>query len=62
MSCQFQSRKFTNKILELVEEGMLDKEEVIRMCLMWMSERDVAEMYQVNWKEQYESDDEDEAG
>lgn len=37
-------RKATNKILEMVEEGLLDPDTVILACLKYMSEDDVADM------------------
>ncbi len=42
------TRKATNKILELVEEGLLDKDQVIMACLKYMSEDDVADMAHCN--------------
>ena len=39
------SRKYTNKILEQVEDGWFNNEQLIRDLLMWMSEDDVAEFY-----------------
>ena len=41
-------RRATDKILEMVEEGMLDKDTVIMSCLKYMSEDDVADMAQMN--------------
>ena len=41
-------RKATNKILEMVEEGILDKDTVIMSCLKYMSEDDVADMAHSN--------------
>jgi len=38
------SRESTNKLLEAIEEGLLDKDTVIRECLAYMSEDDVADM------------------
>jgi hypothetical protein len=38
------SRKATNKILEMLEEGILNKDDVILSCLNYMSEDDVADM------------------
>ena len=35
-------RQATDKILEMVEEGILDKDTVIMSCLKYMSEDDVA--------------------
>jgi len=39
------SRKYTNKILDMVDEGILDEGQLSRDLLMWMSERDVEEFY-----------------
>jgi hypothetical protein len=39
-------RKYTSKILELVEEGALNSDELIRDLLMWMPESDVREFYE----------------
>ena len=37
------ARKHTCKIIELVDEGILDRDELIRDLLNWMSEADVEE-------------------
>ena len=41
-------REATDKILEMVEEGILDKDMVIMSCLKYMSEDDVADMAHCN--------------
>ena len=41
-------RQATDKILEMVEEGILDKDTVIMSCLKYMSEDDVADMAHSN--------------
>lgn len=51
-------RKATDKILEMVEEGILDKDMVIMSCLKYMSEDDVADMAHCN--EFFFEEDEDE--
>ena len=51
-------RDATNKILEMIEDGMLDRDEVIMACLKYMSEDDVADMAHVN--EFIVAEDEDE--
>ena len=38
------TRRVTNKLLEMMEEGALDAEVLVRACLGFMSEADVAEM------------------
>ena len=42
------SREYTNLVLEMVEEGVLDKDTVILACLKYMSDRDVRDMAEVN--------------
>lgn len=42
------SRETTEKLLEYVEEGLLDKDTVIMACVKYMSEADVADMCHVN--------------
>lgn len=37
-------RKVTNQLLEMVEDGLIDKTVLIRACLGYMSEADVADM------------------
>jgi len=39
------ARKYTNRILELDEDGMLDRDWLIRSLLIWMSEKEVKEFY-----------------
>lgn len=41
-------RKYTNKLLEMVDEGLIDKDTLIVACLKWMSEDDVREMAKAN--------------
>lgn len=42
------TRKVTNRILEAVETGELDRDTVIMACLKYMSEDDVADMARAN--------------
>ena len=37
-------RKVTNQLLAMVEDGLIDKVVLIRTCLDYMSEADVADM------------------
>jgi len=56
-------REATNKILEMVDDGILDKDMVIMACLKYMSEDDVADMAHCNeffLNEEDEDEDEDE--
>ena len=41
-------RVYTNMLLELIEDGMLDKDTVIMACLQYMSEDDVKGMMEAN--------------
>lgn len=49
-------RKASNKFLEMVEEGLLDPVEAVRMCVKWMSEEDVAQMMKANELEETDND------
>ena len=53
---EYRSRVFTNRILELVDEGVLNKDDLIRSLLCWMSERDVKEFYERNLSEPEETE------
>jgi hypothetical protein len=51
------SRQATNRILEMVECGLLDKDQVILACLKYMSEDEVADMAHANeffWEDEYD--------
>ena len=56
------TREYTNKLLEMVEEGLLDRDTVIMACVKYMSESDVQDMMESNEmiEEEYEDEDEDE--
>ena len=54
------SREFTNKILEAVEEGMLDKDTVIMACLIYMSEDQVRDMAEANCFFEHEEEEDEE--
>lgn len=41
-------RNFTNRLIELVEEGILDPVGVVRMCVKYMSEDEVEDMCDCN--------------
>ena len=55
------ARANTNQLLEAVEEGLLDRDQVIMACVKYMSESDVADMCRINefFPEYEEEDDED---
>lgn len=42
------SREATNKLLEMVDEGLLDAKDLAGMCLKWLSEDDVEELAKAN--------------
>jgi hypothetical protein len=49
-------RKETNRLLDMIEEGLIDPHAVADMCLAYMSEDDVADMMRAN--DLLEDDDE----
>ena len=55
------ARANTNQLLEAVEEGLLDRDQVIMACVKYMSESDVADMGRINeffpdYEEEYDED------
>ena len=48
-------REYTKKLLDLIDEGVVDKDALILNLLNWMSEDFVKEFYE----QYYESDDEE---
>lgn len=42
------SREYTNRLLEMVDEGLLDRDTVIMACVKYMSEDDVRDMMESN--------------
>lgn len=53
-------RKYTNKLLEMLGEGMISSDQVVDMCLAYMSEHDVMEMLQANDIDPFTSEESDE--
>lgn len=51
------SREYTNELLELIEQGLLDKDTVILACLKYMSEADVQDMMEINEFHEVEYED-----
>ena len=41
-------RENTNKLIEMCENGMISLQDVVTMCLNWMSEDDVTDMLRAN--------------
>ena len=56
---RYSSRENTNKLLELVDEGVLDPIQVLTAALSWHSDRDVGEMAEAN---EFFFDNDDEEG
>lgn len=54
------TREYTNKLLEMVEEGLLDRDNVIMACVKYMSEDEVRDMMHCN--EFIEEDEEETEG
>ncbi len=53
------AREYTNKVMEMVEEGLVDKDVLIRDLLCWMSEADV-EQFHVTYFADEDSDEDSE--
>jgi hypothetical protein len=54
------TREATNKVLELIEEGVLRAETVVMAALKYMSEDEVADMMHINeWTGFFAEEDED---
>ena len=52
------ARANTERLLEDIEHGMLDKDQVIMACVKYMSESDVADMCRINeFFPEYEDED-----
>jgi hypothetical protein len=53
------TRKFTNQLLDMIDDGLLDRDTVITACLKYMSEADVQDMMEANEfiEEQFEDED-----
>lgn len=44
----FQTRTYTNRLLEAVEEGVINRDMLIQTLVMWLTESDVKEMVLAN--------------
>ena len=53
------TREVTNKILEAIEDGILNRDMVIMACLKYMSEDEVADMADANEFFFYEDEEEE---
>ena len=56
----YRSRRYTYELLDMVEQGLIDKDSLIADLLGWMSESDVAEFARRNDYIQDEPEDDDE--
>ena len=54
------SRKYTNELLEMIENGLLDKDTVIMACVKYMSEDEVKDMMEYNDFIEEESEEDEE--
>jgi hypothetical protein len=53
-------RKFTNRLLELMDEGVIDAEDIVSACVKYMSEADVKEMCEYNCFDEFMFEEETE--
>ncbi len=53
------TRKYTNQLLDMIEDGLLDRDTVIMACVKYMSEDEVQDMMEANEfiEEQFEEHD-----
>lgn len=42
------AREYTNKLYDMIDEGLISEDFVITMCLKYMSEDDVKDMMECN--------------
>lgn len=54
------TRQYTTQLLEMIEEGILDAETVLRSCLSYMSEADVQDMAECEGFIEEEDEEEEE--
>ena len=52
-------REYTNKIADMVDEGLINKDYLIEQLLMWLSEHDVREFYEANIAPEWDEEDEE---
>lgn len=53
-------REATCKLREMIDDGLVDKDDVLTACLEYMSEQDVADMMQVNGYIEHDDESEQE--
>jgi hypothetical protein len=55
------TREYTNLLLDMIEDGLLDRDTVVMACIKYMSEDEVRDMMYANeFVEDTEDEDEDE--
>lgn len=54
------TREWTCKVLEAIDQGVLDPKEIAEMCMIYMSESEVEDMCRVNELKAYLGDEEEE--
>ncbi len=54
------TRPETNRLIDMMDEGLIDARAVADMALSWLSEHDVAEMMKANDLVEQDEDEEDE--
>ena len=59
MNHLYNARTYTNKLIELVEEGVLDPIQVLKAALNWHEDREVGQMAEANEFISFEEDEED---
>lgn len=47
-------RQYTNKLLDFMEEGVIDPDRLVHQLLCFMSERDVKQFYESHYEEELE--------
>lgn len=55
------TREYTNRLYDMMDSGAIDPRVVAEMCLQYMSERDVADMFRNNDLEDDELEDADDS-
>ena len=53
------TRQYTEQLLEMIEDGILDRDAVIMACVKYMSEDEVRDMMEVNEFVPVEDEEED---
>ena len=51
-------REYTTKILDFVDDGTINREQLIQALLLWMSEYEVKEFYESEYADELEAPEE----